>query len=111
MKSIVCRFAQAKRFIHSSAAMRAAEAHHGSANVMTINFSTPHSNIYRKKEVTSIVLPGESGDFGVTAGHAAYIAQLQAGVVQINHANVSEMIVSHNLLRFLFLFLCFICIG
>jgi len=58
-----------------------------SPTVMTVNFSTPHAPIYKKKEVKMVILPGESGDFGLTAGHMPYIAQLQAGVVTITHTD------------------------
>lgn len=74
-----------KRAYSSSARVMAAEA----ATSLQINFSTPHQNIYKKKAVNSVILPGEKGEFSVSLGHSALISQLKPGVVSISHTNVS----------------------
>lgn len=67
--------------------MAEAAAPMASSNVV-INFNTPHAPVYSNKQVQSIVLPGEDGEYGVTAGHAPLISQLKPGVVAITHAGV-----------------------
>jgi len=53
--------------------------------MVKLNLCLPHEAIYDGAEVYSIILPGLSGEYGVTANHVPYVAQLKAGVVQILH--------------------------
>ena len=58
------------------------------ATAMTLNLSTPHENIYQGKTVDKVLLPGESGEYGVTVGHSPIISQLKPGVVSVIHTEV-----------------------
>jgi F-type H+-transporting ATPase subunit delta len=60
------------------------------ATVMTLNFVTPHSSVYTKKEVDKVTLPGEMGEYGITVNHSPIISQLRPGVVQVIHLGVSR---------------------
>ena len=65
----------------------AADAAPSSASLV-INFCTPYSPIFSDKVVDKVILPGEDGEYGVTAGHSPMISQLKPGVVTVMHANV-----------------------
>lgn len=56
---------------------------------LTINFCTPHAPIYKNKAVEKVMLPGEIGEYGITAGHSPLISQLKAGIVTVQHTDVS----------------------
>ena len=53
------------------------------ATAATVNFCLPHETLYQNAPFESLLLPGVEGEYGVTAGHVPYVAQLQAGVVQV----------------------------
>jgi F-type H+-transporting ATPase subunit delta len=62
-----------------------------SASMVKLNFSVPHETIYQNASVYSVIIPGVEGEYGVTGGHVAYVAQLKPGVLQILHEeNQSE---------------------
>lgn len=48
-----------------------------------LNFSLPYEKIYDGVTVHSVILPGAAGEYGVTANHVPYVAQLKPGVFQI----------------------------
>jgi F-type H+-transporting ATPase subunit delta len=50
-----------------------------------LNFSLPHESIYNGASVHSVIIPGSAGEYGVTANHVPYVAQLKPGVLQILH--------------------------
>eukprot|EP00977_Amphora_coffeiformis_P008324 scaffold1880_cov166-Amphora_coffeaeformis.AAC.3 len=50
-----------------------------------LNFSLPHETIYKDADVSSVIIPGIEGEYGVGAGHVPYVAQLKPGVLQILH--------------------------
>ena len=52
---------------------------------MTLNLVTPHATLYKGKVVDKVLLPGESGEYGVTVGHSPIISQLKPGVVTVIH--------------------------
>ncbi|GKY99449.1 hypothetical protein MPSEU_000899400 [Mayamaea pseudoterrestris] len=56
------------------------------ASMVNLNFSLPHETIYKNTPVHSVILPGSEGEYGITANHVPYVAQLKPGVVQIIHA-------------------------
>lgn len=58
---------------------------------MTINFCRPDLPIYTKKVVDKVLLPGESGEYGITVGHSPIISQLKPGVVTVIHVSVSYL--------------------
>ena len=84
-----------KRTYSSSAkallAEPAAAAASSSSNELVLNLCTPHEPIHHKKVVEQVVLPGAAGEYGVTAGHAPIISQLQPGVVKVHHVGVSKL--------------------
>jgi F-type H+-transporting ATPase subunit delta len=55
-----------------------------------LTFGLPHETIYQNASVSSVIVPGLSGEYGVTAGHVPYVAQLKPGVLQIFHDDTSE---------------------
>jgi F-type H+-transporting ATPase subunit delta len=57
-----------------------------SASMVNLNFSLPHRSIYANTPVYSVILPGSEGEYGITANHVPYVAQLKPGVVQILHS-------------------------
>ena len=77
----------AHRTLYASATRMAEEgaAAAATADAVTLNFSVPHECIYEKKEVDLVILPGEAGEYGVTAGHTPNITQLKPGVMTIHH--------------------------
>jgi ATP synthase, Delta/Epsilon chain, beta-sandwich domain len=53
------------------------------ASGVKLNFSLPYEKIYDGVTVHSVILPGAAGEYGVTANHVPYVAQLKPGVFQI----------------------------
>jgi ATP synthase, Delta/Epsilon chain, beta-sandwich domain len=76
------RFYSISRIVHAEAAAAV------SSGSMTLNLCTPHAPIYKGKAVDKVILPGDDGEYGVTAGHSPLISQLQPGVVTIIHVGV-----------------------
>eukprot|EP01006_Ploeotia_vitrea_P012684 TRINITY_DN33529_c0_g1_i1.p1 TRINITY_DN33529_c0_g1~~TRINITY_DN33529_c0_g1_i1.p1 ORF type:complete len:164 (+),score=6.77 TRINITY_DN33529_c0_g1_i1:30-521(+) len=74
----------ARRAYSASRMVRAAETAAVEGDLI-VNFSTPHEPIVSKKVVDMITLPGESGVYAITKGHAPTISQLQPGVVSITN--------------------------
>jgi F-type H+-transporting ATPase subunit delta len=56
-----------------------------STGSVKLNFSLPHESIYSGASVYSVIIPGSAGEYGVTANHVPYVAQLKPGVLQILH--------------------------
>ena len=79
-----------RRLLHATALRNAAaadaDAAADEATQVNLNFSCPHGSIYDNQKVDIAILPGVAGEYGVTAGHTPVISELQAGVVQIYHA-------------------------
>jgi F-type H+-transporting ATPase subunit epsilon len=53
------------------------------ASSVKLNFCLPHEKIYDEVYVHSVIIPGAAGEYGVTANHVPYVAQLKPGVFQI----------------------------
>ena len=68
---------------------------------LTLNFCTPHTPVYKNKTVEKVMLPGEIGEYGITAGHSPLISQLKSGVVTVQHVDVScfPVIIEMSILR------------
>jgi hypothetical protein len=75
--------------LYSSTSRRLAEPATSSTASLVINLCTPHNPIYTNKAVNMIILPGEGGEYGVTAGHSPIISQLKPGVVSVIHTGVT----------------------
>eukprot|EP00595_Chromulina_sp_UTEXLB2642_P001442 CAMPEP_0196765398 /NCGR_PEP_ID=MMETSP1095-20130614/8576_1 /TAXON_ID=96789 ORGANISM="Chromulina nebulosa, Strain UTEXLB2642" /NCGR_SAMPLE_ID=MMETSP1095 /ASSEMBLY_ACC=CAM_ASM_000446 /LENGTH=152 /DNA_ID=CAMNT_0042123363 /DNA_START=89 /DNA_END=547 /DNA_ORIENTATION=+ len=56
-------------------------------NQLVLNFTTPHAPVYSNKIVDKVIVPGEAGDYGITALHSPIISQLAPGVVTIINLN------------------------
>jgi ATP synthase, Delta/Epsilon chain, beta-sandwich domain len=65
------------------------EASAAAVATVNLNFCLPHLALYENASVHSVILPGLSGEYGITANHVPYVAQLKAGVVQILHDETS----------------------
>lgn len=57
----------------------------GAPTKVKLNLCLPHETLYENAEVYSVILPGSAGEYGITANHVPYVAQLKPGVVQIMH--------------------------
>ena len=53
--------------------------------MVKLNFCLPHETIYNDADVFSVIIPGVEGEYGVTANHVPYVAQLKPGVLKILH--------------------------
>jgi hypothetical protein len=67
-----------------------AEAASTSASTVKLNFTLPHEKIYVNAAVHSVIIPGSAGEYGVTANHVPYVAELKPGVLQILHEENSS---------------------
>ena len=61
------------------------EASSGVQTSVTLNFALPHESVYNGASVYQVIIPGVEGEYGVTANHVPYVAQLKPGVLQILH--------------------------
>lgn len=77
-------------FLRRAACRAASMSTEASPTKMTLNFSLPHETIYSGAEVSQVILPGESGEYGVTVKHVPMMSQLQPGVLQILHEEGSS---------------------
>ena len=55
------------------------------ATQVNLNFTSPGASIYTDTAVDLVIIPGVSGDYGVTAGHTPTISELRPGTVEIFH--------------------------
>jgi F-type H+-transporting ATPase subunit delta len=53
------------------------------ATSVTLNLSVPYESIYKGTAVDSVIIPGTEGEYGITAGHVPYVAQMKPGVLQV----------------------------
>ena len=80
-----------RRTFRSSTRVLAEEAAAGEeATKVTLNFAVPHEKIYSETEIDLIIVPGVTGEYGITAGHTPIISELKPGLVQIYHAQDDE---------------------
>jgi F0F1-type ATP synthase epsilon subunit len=63
-----------------------------SATSVKLSFNLPHETIYNEAPVYQVIIPGAAGEYGVTANHVPYVAQLKPGVLQIMHEENSTEI-------------------
>jgi F-type H+-transporting ATPase subunit delta len=80
-----------RRAFQSSSRVLAEDAAEGAeATKVTLNFAVPHQAIYESTEVDLVIVPGVTGEYGVTAGHTPIISELKPGLVQIFHDENDE---------------------
>jgi len=60
-----------------------------------LSIVTPEGQIF-DGDIKSATLPGEEGDFGVLAGHAALVSLLSAGVIEIEKDDGTQDMVAIN---------------
>lgn len=58
-----------------------------SAGLMKLNFNLPQETLYDSVEVNSVVVPGATGEYEVTADHVPIVAELKAGLLTIKHGD------------------------
>ena len=83
-------FRQVVKRAYTLSAKRLAEPAAATNSSLVLNFCTPAAPVYNNKVVNMIMLPGESGEYGVTVGHSPLISQLKPGVVSVIHAGVCK---------------------
>ena len=80
-----------------------------------LNFRLPHEAVFADADVNMVLVPAETGDFGILPGHVPVVAKLRPGVVSVeNKESVTSKVspLLHHLLHrrpyfFLLLLLCF----
>lgn len=60
------------------------------AGLMKLNFNLPQETLYDSVSVKSVVVPGATGEYEVTADHVPIVAELKAGMLTINHEDGEE---------------------
>mmetsp|Transcript_29521 Transcript_29521/g.33122 ORF Transcript_29521/g.33122 Transcript_29521/m.33122 type:complete len:177 (+) Transcript_29521:116-646(+) len=50
---------------------------------VSLNFSVPYESIYNGTSVEQVIIPGVEGEYGVTANHVPYVAQMKPGILTI----------------------------
>ena len=83
--SRVSRVAGRRTFQSSTRALAEADASAAEATQVTLNFAVPYQPIYDASEVDLVIVPGVTGEYGITAGHTPIISELKPGLVQIYH--------------------------
>jgi F-type H+-transporting ATPase subunit delta len=71
-------------------AVRCMSTEVAAATSVKLNFNLPHAKVYSGAEVYSVILPGVEGEYGITANHVPYVAQLKPGVMKILHEEGSS---------------------
>ena len=58
-----------------------------------LNFRLPHEAVFADEEVNMVLVPAETGDFGILPGHVPVVAKLRPGVVSVeNKENVTSKV-------------------
>jgi hypothetical protein len=55
--------------------------------LMKLNFNLPQETLYDSTYVSSVIVPGATGEYEVTADHVPIVAELKAGVLTIKHSD------------------------
>ncbi len=53
------------------------------ADAVSLNLSVPYESIYKDAKVESVIIPGTEGEYGVSANHVPYVAQMKPGVLTV----------------------------
>ncbi len=67
-----------------------ADAAAPASGLMKLNFNLPQERLYDSVNVKSVVVPGATGEYEVTADHVPIVAELRAGMLTINHEDGEE---------------------
>ena len=60
------------------------------AGLMKLNFNLPQERLYDSVNVKSVIVPGATGEYEVTADHVPIVAEMKAGMLTINHEDGEE---------------------
>ena len=88
-------FAQlARRAVRPAATAAAARRQFADAatasGLMKLNFNLPQETLYDGVNIKSVVVPGATGEYEVTADHVPIVAEMKAGMLTINHEDGEE---------------------
>jgi len=78
----------AQQFVRRTAARAFSSEASAAPTQVKLNFVLPHETIYDGASVHQVIIPGSEGEYGVTANHVPYVAQLKPGVLQILHDEI-----------------------
>lgn len=53
------------------------------ATSVSLTLSVPYDSIYNGAEVESVIIPGTEGEYGVSANHVPYVAQMKPGILTV----------------------------
>ena len=53
------------------------------ATSVSLNLSVPYDSIYNGAAVEQVIIPGIEGEYGVTANHVPYVAQMKPGILTV----------------------------
>ena len=53
------------------------------ATSVSLNLSVPYESIYNGAQVEQVIIPGAEGEYGVSANHVPYVAQMKPGVLTV----------------------------
>jgi F-type H+-transporting ATPase subunit delta len=67
-----------------SARLMSTEASEAATQV-NLNLLCPHKSILENTKVELVVIPGVSGEYGVTAGHTPVLAEMKPGIIEVHH--------------------------
>lgn len=84
IRSVLTKSSLVKRSV-VSAAVRYSSTEAAAAAKVNLNFALPHETIYKDTPVSSVIIPGSEGEYGVAANHVPYLAEMKPGVLQILH--------------------------
>ena len=53
------------------------------ATSVSLNLSVPYDSIYNGAQVEQVIIPGSEGEYGVSANHVPYVAQMKPGILTV----------------------------
>mmetsp|Transcript_9547 Transcript_9547/g.23439 ORF Transcript_9547/g.23439 Transcript_9547/m.23439 type:complete len:173 (+) Transcript_9547:116-634(+) len=53
------------------------------ATSVSLNLSVPYDSIYNGAQVEQVIIPGAEGEYGVSANHVPYVAQMKPGILTV----------------------------
>lgn len=53
------------------------------ATSVSLNLSVPYESIYNGAAVEQVIIPGSEGEYGITANHVPYVAQMKPGILTV----------------------------
>jgi len=81
---------QTLRRVATTAISRRAMSTAPESSSLVLNFNLPTEKVYSETPVSSVIVPGSAGEYGVTVEHVPVVAELKPGVLQIFHEDSGE---------------------